>query len=142
MFAHTRSPVNWFGVIPSFRHFFKGDRAQYLAAVTIPDQLKGVKGVSNFTSPAGVCAKFEHVGPLNEQTINAAIYDWLPSSGYKLDHNKPILVDFGPINLLQYADQFADVNMQGLAYERLGFTADFLASSRVNIYIPLEMDAS
>lgn len=131
------TPSNWLGIIPSYRNFFAGENAEYIAAVSVPQGQVDKSSLNTLCLQQGDYAQFDHVGPLNEQTINSAINDWLPSSGYTLEQFRPILVDFGQLDLHQYLDRFARVSGNDLPYQQLGFSAKLMQNSTVKIYIPL-----
>ena len=132
----------WMGIVPSFSEFYKTDDASYYAGV----QLKNQEAVAQFKNeiesyrvPRGHYAIFEHTGPLNEQTMNAAIFDWLPTSGYSISNVRPLLFYFSTTNIGSYAEKFIhqEANNEH-AYRRLGVTMQTMENAVIKIYIPIE----
>ncbi len=134
------SQRSWLGVVSGISEFYRGDQAQYSAALEVDDNIDeplkpGIQHVKE-----GLYAVFSHQGPLNEQTLNIGLFDWLPSSPYSLDYSRPLIFDFSAIDLLQFANVFRKQPMMASnerPYQRLVVTPESLSNIYVNVIIPL-----
>lgn len=93
-----------------------------------------------YEMPAGLYAKFTHQGILPEQTLNVALFDWLPTTNYALDWGRPVSMKAKKLCLNQFNEAFISRNVaidQCILREGLGMDILEIENFLIEVCIPV-----
>lgn len=123
--------------IPSASELYRGDHLTYSCSVEFHKELQ--LNIPKTCIPSGHYARFTHLGPMNEHTMLLGLNDWLPSSTWFLDQNRPVLFYPQGLPLLELAKKFKSKQLQNnqLGYETLELNEDALRTFATDIHIPI-----
>lgn len=96
------------------------------------------------TLDCGHYATFDHNGILPGHTLNIGLFDWLPTSLYDIDLNRPILIQPKSLNIPQFFDRFKNVSGQHSQrlHESMALSPQETSGLKFDIHIPIKINES
>ncbi|GGZ97979.1 hypothetical protein GCM10008090_02890 [Arenicella chitinivorans] len=117
------------------------DQGVKLAAIEVlSGNVPNVPGCATVEFTGGHYATFVHQGVLPEQTLNIALFDWLPASDYCLDPARPVVMRSQQLrltDLLPALESRVLQDSQCVLSDGLGLSARLLGEFEVTLSVPL-----
>lgn len=117
------------------------DQGVKLAAIEVlSGRIPELPDCTTFEFTGGWYATFVHQGVLPEQTLNIALFDWLPASDYCLDPARPVVMRAQQLSLTDLLPALASRVLQDsqcVLSDGLGLSAGRLGEFEITLSVPL-----